>query len=57
MNKTELNKLINYLEENTRADKVSGIEFIDPRNFKEKVSLASHVSLFLLQKKPLLPPK
>lgn len=37
MNKTELNKLINYLEENTRADKVSGIEFIDPRNFKEKV--------------------
>lgn len=37
MNKKELNKLITYLEENTRADKVSGIEFIDPRNFKEKV--------------------
>ena len=37
MDKKELNKLITYLEENTRADKVSGIEFIDPRNFKEKV--------------------
>ena len=37
MEKQELNKLITYLEENTRADKVSGIEFIDPRNFKEKV--------------------
>lgn len=37
MKKNELNKLITYLEENTRADKVSGIEFIDPRNFKEKV--------------------
>lgn len=37
MKNTELNKLITYLEENTRADKVSGIEFIDPRNFKEKV--------------------
>ena len=33
----ELGKLTSYLEENTRADKVSGIEFIDPRNFKEKV--------------------
>ena len=37
MDKIELNKLTTYLEENTRADKVSGIEFIDPRNFKEKV--------------------
>lgn len=37
MDKKELNKLTTYLEENTRADKVSGIEFIDPRNFKEKV--------------------
>ncbi|PTX62888.1 hypothetical protein C8N46_102288 [Kordia periserrulae] len=37
MDNKELNKLITYLEENTRADKVSGIEFIDPRNFKEKV--------------------
>jgi hypothetical protein len=37
MNKTELNKLITYIEENTRVDKVSGIEFIDPRNFKARV--------------------
>ena len=37
MNKIELNKLITYIEENTRADKVSGIEFIDPRNFKARV--------------------
>lgn len=33
----EIQKLIRYIEENTRADKVSGIEFIDPRNFKSKV--------------------
>lgn len=33
----EIQKLIRYIEENTRADKVSGIEFIDPRNFKAKV--------------------
>jgi energy-coupling factor transporter ATP-binding protein EcfA2 len=33
----ELDKLITYLEENTRADKVSGIEFIDPRNFKSRI--------------------
>lgn len=37
MDKEELNKLISYIEENTRADKVSGIEFIDPRNFKSRV--------------------
>jgi energy-coupling factor transporter ATP-binding protein EcfA2 len=37
MEKSELEKLITYLEENTRADKVSGIDFIDPRNFKTKV--------------------
>ncbi len=33
----EIQKLIRYIEENTRADKVSGIDFIDPRNFKSKV--------------------
>lgn len=33
----EIQKLIRYIEENTRADKVSGIEFIDPRNFKSKI--------------------
>jgi hypothetical protein len=37
MNIKEIQKLIRYIEENTRADKVSGIEFIDPRNFKSKV--------------------
>ena len=37
MDRTELDKLITYLEENTRADKVSGIDFIDPRNFRTKV--------------------
>ncbi len=37
MNKEELGKLITYIEENTRADKVSGIKFIDPRNFKSRV--------------------
>lgn len=37
MNRIELDKLITYVEENTRADQVSGIEFIDPRNFKNKV--------------------
>lgn len=37
MDRTELDKLITYLEENTRADKVSGIDFIDPRSFKKKV--------------------
>lgn len=33
----EINKLVSFIEENTRADKVSGIDFIDPRNFKSKV--------------------
>ncbi|AUC16700.1 hypothetical protein BTO06_16780 [Tenacibaculum sp. SZ-18] len=33
----EIQKLIRYIEENTRADKVSGIKFIDPRNFKSKI--------------------
>jgi hypothetical protein len=37
MDLKEIQKLIRYIEENTRADKVSGIEFIDPRNFKSKV--------------------
>ncbi|MGB3467671.1 MAG: P-loop NTPase fold protein, partial [Cyclobacteriaceae bacterium] len=37
MDRSELEKLITYVEENTRADQVSGIEFIDPRNFKSKV--------------------
>ena len=37
MNLNEVNKLVSFIEENTRADKVSGIEFIDPRNFKSKV--------------------
>lgn len=37
MNIIEVNKLVSFIEENTRADKVSGIEFIDPRNFKSKV--------------------
>jgi len=37
MDITEIQKLIRYIEENTRADKVSGIDFIDPRNFKPKV--------------------
>lgn len=37
MDRTELDKLITYVEENTRADQVSGIEFIDPRNFRNKV--------------------
>jgi hypothetical protein len=37
MNLQEIQKLIRYIEENTRADKVSGIEFIDPRNFKSKI--------------------
>jgi hypothetical protein len=37
MDLKEIQKLIRYIEENTRADKVSGIEFIDPRNFKAKI--------------------
>lgn len=37
MDLKEIQKLIRYIEENTRADKVSGIEFIDPRNFKSKI--------------------
>jgi len=37
MELSEIQKLIRYIEENTRADKVSGIEFIDPRNFKSKI--------------------
>lgn len=37
MDLNEIQKLIRYIEENTRADKVSGIEFIDPRNFKSKI--------------------
>jgi len=37
MDLNEVNKLVSFIEENTRADKVSGIEFIDPRNFKSKV--------------------
>jgi hypothetical protein len=37
MNLNEINKLVSFIEENTRADKVSGIDFIDPRNFKSKV--------------------
>ena len=37
MNLKEIQKLIRHIEENTRADKVSGIEFIDPRNFKSKI--------------------
>lgn len=37
MNIIEVNKLVSFIEENTRADKVSGIDFIDPRNFKSKV--------------------
>jgi hypothetical protein len=37
MNIEELNKLVSFIEENTRADKVSGIDFIDPRNFRSKV--------------------
>lgn len=37
MDLQEIQKLIRYIEENTRADKVSGIEFIDPRNFKSKI--------------------
>ncbi len=37
MDRSQLDKLITYVEENTRADQVSGIEFIDPRNFKNKV--------------------
>ena len=37
MNLQEVNKLVSFIEENTRADKVSGIDFIDPRNFKSKV--------------------
>ncbi len=37
MELNEIQKLIRYIEENTRADKVSGIEFIDPRNFKSKI--------------------
>ena len=38
MNIEEIKKLSRYIEENTRADSVSGIEFIDPRNFRSKVS-------------------
>lgn len=37
MELSEIQKLIRYIEENTRADKVSGIEFIDPRSFKSKI--------------------
>jgi hypothetical protein len=37
MNLDEVNKLVSFIEENTRADKVSGIDFIDPRNFRSKV--------------------
>ncbi len=37
MDLKEIQKLIRYIEENTRADKVSGIEFIDPRSFKSKI--------------------
>lgn len=46
MNINEINKLVAFIEENTRADKVSGIEFIDPRNFKSKVQSKQNSVIF-----------
>lgn len=46
MDRKEVQKLIRYIEENTRADKVSGIEFIDPRNFKDKVQGKQNYVIF-----------
>ena len=46
MEKKELSKLISYVEENTRTDKVSGIEFIDTRNFKDRVKSKQNYVIF-----------
>lgn len=46
MDRLELEKLIAYVEENTRADQVSGIEFIDPRNFKSKIKGSQNYVVF-----------
>ena len=46
MNINEINKLVAFIEENTRADRVSGIDFIDPRNFKSKVQSRQNAVIF-----------
>ena len=44
--KPEIQKLINYIEENTRASQVSGISFIDPKNHKGKILLKQNHVVF-----------
>ncbi|MBI2271701.1 MAG: hypothetical protein HYU69_15265 [Bacteroidetes bacterium] len=42
----EIKKLSSYIEENTRASETSGITYIDPRNFKERILLKQNHVIF-----------
>lgn len=37
LDKQDLNKLVDYIEENLRTSPYAGIKFIDPKNFKNRI--------------------